>query len=669
MFLFSSSLKVVGFDSRDLAETNKIFVSSEQKISEYIQFTDSKFVYKTDYSNSMMKGTIALNSKQRQINNKLENDMISYVPYTEQFVPINLISIKIDCVNKTIFDCEQLTNHIKNKLNVQPLMCGQQFVLSYNRIALNFTVDKIETMNNKEDTIGLFYDDTNCIFIPEKNFIQLENQYIKNNLFKKNLDLKQLGIGGLDKEFEIMFRRAFVSRMQKDVAKKMGIKHTKGILLYGPPGCGKTLLARQLGTLLNCEEPIIVSGPELLAGLVGKSEENVRNLFANAIADKSGTKLHLIILDEVDALMKQRGTNRGDAGVGDNVVNQFLSMIDGPKQLDNILLICMTNRKDLIDEAILRAGRIEVHIEIQLPDQRGREEILTIHTKDAITNNYLDKSVSIHKLACLTKNYTGAELECLVKSASQFALTREVDLNDKSNKQIKPLITMNDFTQSLNELIPMFGKISSDIQIITSTPFIFWTQKLEEMSNDILNKILSLNTGNISLMLVWGTTYIGKTKFVSHVTKQTGIPCVKMITPERILKSSESKSNFIVRIFDQCLKAETSILIFDSIERIIEWQQIGPRFNNEILQTIISLMTSQINSNKRITLLFTANSRNTLENLEIFELFDSSYEYPTVITNDEINTHFPELAEKYGTNESNTFSNVSDVFKYMKYII
>lgn len=677
MFSFlsqSTSMRVVGFVERDLSETNKVFFAPSQKIPEYIQFSDSGLIYKTGISMQMEKSTIALNKKQREINKKNEGDIISFVPYVDTIPVINSISIKISTTNKVILDCEQLTTHIKNKLECQPLAYNQQFVTSFNKIAIVYTVEQIETTDGNEDLIGLFTPDTRCVFTAEKPYIILENQRVENNLFKEKIDLKKFGVGGLSKEFEIMFRRAFVSRIRPDIAKKMGIKHVKGILLYGPPGCGKTTLARVLGKILNCEEPIIVSGPELLAGLVGQSEENVRNLFANAIADTSGTKLHLIICDEFDSLVKKRGSTRDGTGVSDNIVNQFLSMIDGPKQLDNVLLICMTNRKDLLDEAILRPGRIELHIEVQLPDQQGREEILTIHTNESLKNKLLHPDVNIHTLATLTKNYTGAELEGLVRSAAQFALVRETNPNDQTNlttvnNDFNQMITMNDFTQSLNELIPMFGKISNDIQIITSKPFIIWTQILEDCMNDMKLRILNLTSGNISTMLVWGSTFVGKTKLVSHVAKDSGISCVKIITAEKLLRCAGSKSGYIVDIFDQCLKAETSILIIDGIERIIEWQNIGPRFNNEILQTLTSLMSSQINSNKKITLLFTANSKYVLENLGMFDLFDITYEYPTSITYDGIELYFPQVVEKIKYDSDNLENmDISQVFKNMKYI-
>lgn len=668
MFLFNgTTLKVSGISatSNDFAFSNRVFFNPNSKTPEYVQFSDTKFVYKTDYLESTQPGFISMNSKQREIHKKKEGDNITFKPYTDELKPIGLLSFQINLDKKTVIDCETLSNYIKSKLGKQPLSNGQEFSLFYNGTIINFLVEQIELDNNATSTIGLFNGDTNCIYSCPKNFVELTNRYIKSGLFKKNLDLQDMGIGGLDKEFQQMFRRAFVSRMQKDVAKKMGIGHVKGILLYGPPGCGKTLLARELGKLLNCKEPKIVSGPELLNKYVGASEEKVRELFVDAMNDPDESNLYLIICDEFDALCKQRGSNRGDAGVGDNIVNQFLTMIDGPKQLNNILLICMTNRKDLIDDAILRAGRIEVHIEIQLPDQKGREDILMIHTKSMTSNKYLDKNVSIKELASLTKNYTGAELAGLVKSASSFALVREVDLQDKTNKKINPVVTMQDFTRAIDDIIPMFGKISNDIQIITSSPFIFWSHKLNELEYDILGKISGLRKGNISTILITGPTYVGKTKFISHVAKKSGVPCVKMITTERLIKSSMSKASYISDTFEKCIKADTSILIFDGLERIIEWLQIGPRFNNEILQTIISIMTNQINPEKKCVLVFTANDREVLENLGMIDLFDTHYDYPTTIPKADIKKHFPCVADKCGFLDE---ENISDVFKYMKYV-
>merc|ERR1711924_260899 len=138
------------------------------------------------------------------------------------------------------------------------------------------------------------------------------------------------------------------------------------MLLYGPPGTGKTLIARQLAKFLKAAEPKIVNGPEVLNKYVGASEENIRKLFEDAEKEQKqmgeNSQLHIIIFDEIDAICKQRGSSKDSTGVADTIVNQLLTKIDGVDALNNILLIGMTNRLDMIDEALLRPGRLEVQI-------------------------------------------------------------------------------------------------------------------------------------------------------------------------------------------------------------------------------------------------------------------------------------------------------------------
>lgn len=206
-----------------------------------------------------------------------------------------------------------------------------------------------------------------------------------NSILHPNFKFEDMGIGGLDREFSDIFRRAFASRIfPPNVVERLGIQHVRGILLYGPPGTGKTLMARQIGRMLNAREPKIVNGPEILNKYVGASEENIRKLFADAEAEQKlkgdDSQLHIIIFDELDAICRQRGSKNDGTGVGDSVVNQLLSKLDGVEQLNNILVIGMTNRLDMIDEALLRPGRLEVKMEIGLPDKNGRLQILKIHT-------------------------------------------------------------------------------------------------------------------------------------------------------------------------------------------------------------------------------------------------------------------------------------------------
>lgn len=155
-------------------------------------------------------------------------------------------------------------------------------------------------------------------------------------------------------------------------------------------------------------------------------------------------------------------------GVAANVVNQLLSMIDGVESLNNVLLIAMTNRKDLIDPAILRPGRFEIQIEINLPDEHGRLQILNIHTKRMRENKILGPDVDLAKIAAITKNYTGAELESIVKSAKSFSLNRHHNLLDFSQDlkfTEKTLsVEMQDFMAATEEVKPDFGMDENKIE-------------------------------------------------------------------------------------------------------------------------------------------------------------------------------------------------------------
>jgi vesicle-fusing ATPase len=159
--------------------------------------------------------------------------------------------------------------------------------------------------------------------------------------------------------------------------------------------------------------------------------------------------------------------------VNDTVVNQLLSKIDGVNSLNNVLLIGMTNRKDMIDEAVLRPGRLELHLEISLPDEAGRTQIFEIHTRKMRNNKLIHDSVDLSSLAGMTKNFTGAEIESVCKNAISIALYKGVDVSEigkqaeESKKSSGPKssagnfefrqIFMEDFLQALSEIKPAFG--------------------------------------------------------------------------------------------------------------------------------------------------------------------------------------------------------------------
>eukprot|EP00535_Pseudo-nitzschia_heimii_P012756 CAMPEP_0197198740 /NCGR_PEP_ID=MMETSP1423-20130617/33523_1 /TAXON_ID=476441 /ORGANISM="Pseudo-nitzschia heimii, Strain UNC1101" /LENGTH=570 /DNA_ID=CAMNT_0042652577 /DNA_START=429 /DNA_END=2141 /DNA_ORIENTATION=- len=284
----------------------------------------------------------------------------------------------------------------------------------------------------------------------------------------------------------------------------LGLTPVRGLLLYGPPGTGKTLLARQIAKALRARSPKIVSAPELLDRWVGGSERLVRGLFADAEAelaacngDVTKSALHVVVIDEIDAVFRRRSAGE-DSGeqTRASVVNQILSKLDGVNSIDNILMIGMTNRRELLDSALLRPGRLEVQIEVPMPDKEGRREILNIHfgplrKKDRLSKplcyaidgipyspgiegksssattkkdglkarkrDTLKRSLAtlIHKirpcydLAAETEGFSGADIAGLVRSAGSLALSRA---RKDGSGVCDILITLDDAVTAIEEI-------------------------------------------------------------------------------------------------------------------------------------------------------------------------------------------------------------------------
>jgi vesicle-fusing ATPase len=195
--------------------------------------------------------------------------------------------------------------------------------------------------------------------------------------------------------------------------------------------------------------------------------------------------LHIIIFDELDAVFKQRGSTNSGTGVGDTVVNQLLSKMDGVDQLNNILIIGMTNRLDMIDEALLRPGRLEVHMEISLPDEHGRYQILNIHTAKMRNNGVMDGDVDLQELAKLTKNFSGAEIGGLVKSATSFAFNRHVKVGTMAgiSDDVENLrVNAGDFSDALDEVHPAFGVSEEELAQVVQNGIIHYDNVVDVRS-------------------------------------------------------------------------------------------------------------------------------------------------------------------------------------------
>lgn len=488
-----------------------------------------------------------------------------------------------------------------------------------------------------------------------------------NAIIQPDFKFEDMGIGGLDTEFSTIFRRAFASRIfPPGLVDKLGIQHVKGMLLYGPPGTGKTLIARQIGKMLNAREPKVINGPEVLNKYVGQSEENIRKLFADAEKEykEKGEEsaLHIIIFDELDAVCKQRGSTGGGTGVGDSVVNQLLSKLDGVDQLNNILLIGMTNRMDLIDEALMRPGRLEVHVEISLPDERGRSQILGIHTQKMRTNEVMDPDVDLLELAFMTKNFSGAEIAGLVKSASSFAFTRHVKVGTMAgvNEDVVNMkVNRADFLHALDEVKPAFGVSEEELSSRIQYGIIHFSPAINEILKEgqLFVKQVGEATTPLFSVLLHGPTASGKTALAARIAIDSGFPFIKLISPEDMVGFGEmAKIQHISKVFNDAYKSRTSVVVVDNIERIIDWVPVGPRFSNAVLQTLMVFLQKQPTAGRRLLVLATTTSRAVLKQLDMYNSFNSDIKIPNVTTRDELGY----LLEQSGAFDDGQIAHVLD---------
>lgn len=658
------TMTVTNTPSADLAFTNLAYCSSSDLRQFSVPGSDlflanvaDSFILSLCGHGSIRDGSIALNAIQRRHARVSTGDMVS----VSRFVPpenfeLAMLTLELEFVKKGTkseqVDAALLSTQLKRKYTNQVLTVGQKATFEYHGTNYILTVNRADVEGQDQSNgieRGMLSKDTYIVFeASNASGIKIVNQReaASSNIFKhKEFNLESLGIGGLGAEFADIFRRAFASRVfPPHVTSRLGIKHVKGMLLFGPPGTGKTLMARQIGKMLNGKDPKIVNGPEVLSKFVGETEKNVRDLFADAEQDQrtlgDASELHVIIFDEIDAICKSRGSTRDGTGVHDSIVNQLLTKIDGVEALNNVLLIGMTNRKDLLDEALLRPGRLEVQVEISLPDEAGRLQILQIHTNKMKENSFLGTDINLQELAARTKNYSGAELEGVVKSATSYALNRQLSMDDltKPVEEENIKITMEDFLHAIYEVQPAFGASTDDLERCRLNGMVDSGDRHNHIYKRAMLLVEQVKVSTRSPLvtcLLEGPSGSGKTALAATVGIDSDFPYVKIVSAETMIGLSEStKCAHIVKVFEDAYKSPMSIIILDDIERLLEYVAIGPRFSNIISQTLMVLLKRLPPKGKKLLVFGTTSELTFLDSVGICDSFSVTYSVPTLRTED-----------------------------------
>ena len=689
-------LTITNCPNQALALTNRVFVSpadlatfdTPKEADQFLHVKLFSHIYPLESHESIPSGSIGLNSLQRKSLQLSSGDGVDVQPYlptppeeiqmvgsiSQLCLPIQTIQLEIDTLSRSkakaadTIDATNLCEAFKRKNMHGILSISQPYLIEF--CGTNYVIQPTEMHCLMWEERSMETDEVplHGLTTPHTTFgvrkasgtnLKLTNVPAttmgQSHLLGPSFNFESMGIGGLDREFVQIFRRAFASRIYPpSFVASLGIAHVKGMLLYGPPGTGKTLIARQIGKILNAREPKIVNGPEILNKYVGQSEENIRNLFKDAeedmLANGDDSDLHIIIFDELDAICKQRGSSGDSTGVHDTVVNQLLSKIDGVEALNNILVIGMTNRKDLIDSALLRPGRLEVHVEISLPDEPGRVQIFAVHTKKLTESKCLDDDVSLEALAARSKNYSGAEIEGVVKAAASYAFHRSME-SPEGDEPIHPSlsnlssfkVSMQDFMMGLEEIQPAFGVASEDLVSHLRGGLLNYGPIMEHLlatTQRFVSHVATNDQASLVSVLLEGPTGSGKTALACHLATQgdgNQFPFVKFVSAESFVGLLEqSKVRQLQKVFDDAMKSPISLIILDNLERLVEYVRIGPRFSNLMLQSLLVLVNRVPPPGHRLLIMATTSAPHVLESLELADVFNARISIPNLKEEDSI---------------------------------
>lgn len=661
------SLEVTAFAHKyqKYGYTNRVYLNKKHKfISPFVEINN--YIFEYVYKSFVPVNAIVMNNCNRvQIGVPLKASVSvnDYIPeLIGELVQVSVIVkfLNLDNVNDNIYFNDEL-KQLFDPLNGWYITENQDFVGTLRGTTFKMHVRALTGKDKELKLItvkrGQFNIKTTKVQFVSDTTLRVVIGDEDHMAFKLNqIEMTELGLGGIDAQFEEIMRTVFASRLMKpELFQKYGIRHKKGIILYGPSGTGKTKLARVIGQILNTREPKIVNGPEILDKYVGQSEANIRALFSDA-EDEWHEKgiysgLHLVIFDEIDALCRKRREIINETNnVANNVVNQLLSMIDGVNSLENILVIGLTNRFDLLDEAMLRPGRFGVHIELGLPDLTGREQIFKIHTKGLLLNEMLDDNIDLTHLAKETRNFTGAEIENVVQNACSYAIMRKVNVNSLANDTVKMnKITPVDFERALKESKPAFGSLQNEINLPENL-LIYnaqYAQVIAELDSSI-DQLKHHRYDNLMTVLLEGPRGSGKTALASHIALKSGIPFVKWLTSEKLISINHdfNKSSYITQLFNDSYRSMEAVILLDNIEELVNFIAIGPHYSHILVNTISTLLTAQPPRSK-LFIIGTTSSIDVLNKLGLSRLFNNIISMPLITSDDMpelLNTLYPDLS-------------------------
>lgn len=420
--------------------------------------------------------------------------------------------------------------------------------------------------------------------VPKKGVVLIQTATtirieVKEGEERRGLKVSYEDIGGLGKQIQRVREMIELPLKYPQVFERLGIEAPKGVLLHGPPGCGKTLIARAVANETDAYFTSI-SGPEVMAKYYGESEGRLRSMFEDAKANAPA----IIFIDEIDSIAPKREEMGGEKQVERRVVAQLLALLDGLESRGQVIVIGATNIPNVLDPALRRPGRFDRELVIPIPDKNSRLEILQIHTRGMP----LAEDVNVEKLAEITHGFVGADLEALAREAAMAALRKilpkvDFELADIPYETLLELeVTAENFMEALKEIEP-----SAIREVFIEVPDVKWSDVggLENIKNQLIETIewplkypelfAKARTNPPKGLLLFGLPGTGKTLVAKAVANESSVNFISVKGPELISKYLGESERGIREIFKKAKQAAPTIIFFDEIDSLVPIRGTG----------------------------------------------------------------------------------------------
>ncbi|MGY5149981.1 MAG: CDC48 family AAA ATPase [Candidatus Nitrosopumilus sp. bin_68KS] len=526
------------------------------------------------------------------------------------------IGDKISIKSVEAFNAEEITLSPTEKLAIDEEQLHYVMINSFQNHV--FTVhDSIQLQNQMGGKIQFVVTNTK----PSKPVIVTENTVFKLGSMTKVVDasiprITYDELGGLKREVLKIREMVELPMRHPELFEKIGVDAPKGVLLYGPPGTGKTLLAKAVAGETNAHF-ISLSGPEIMGKHYGESEERIREIFTQAEENAPS----IIFIDEIDSIAPKRDEVSGE--LEKRIVSQLLTLMDGMKSRGKVVVIAATNRPDSIDPALRRPGRFDREIEIGIPDEEGRFDILSIHTRGMP----IDKNVDLKEISKTTHGFVGADLEVLAKEAAMISLRKILDVEkiDLSEEKIsteilqKIKITREDFIDALKEVKP-----SALREVQVQIPNVTWEDVggLDALKEELLEAVEwpmkykeaydYVNVEAPKGILLHGPPGTGKTLIAKALAKMTDSNFISIKGPELLSKWVGESEKGVREIFRKARQAAPCIIFLDEVDALVPRRGSGDS-SSHVTENVVSQILTEIDGLEELNNVLIIGATNRLD--------------------------------------------------------